>query len=99
PPPSSPLLPYTTLFRSAPEHSWNLIASGAQAPTEEIVASGLEAAKPFIKQLVAAQAELAKEAAKPVAEFPIFLDFQDDVYAAVRSEEHTSELQSRENLV
>ena len=67
----------------ATEETFELVASGAQAPTEEIVASGLDAAKPFIKQLCEAQAELAKEAAKPVAEFPIFLDFEDDVYAAV----------------
>jgi polyribonucleotide nucleotidyltransferase len=65
------------------EQTWQLVESGAQAPTEEVVASGLDAAKPFIKQLCEAQAELAKEAAKPVAEFPIFLDFEDDVYAAV----------------
>ncbi len=67
----------------ATEQTWQLVESGAQAPTEEVVASGLDAAKPFIKQLCEAQAELAKEAAKPVAEFPIFLDFEDDVYAAV----------------
>jgi polyribonucleotide nucleotidyltransferase len=46
---------------------------------------GLEAAKPFIKQLCEAQAELAKQAAKPVQEFPIFLDYEDDVYAAVEA--------------
>ncbi|MGH3333854.1 MAG: polyribonucleotide nucleotidyltransferase, partial [Nocardioidaceae bacterium] len=44
---------------------------------------GLDAAKPFIKQLCDAQTELAKQAAKPIAEFPVFLDYQDDVYAAV----------------
>ena len=44
---------------------------------------GLEAAKPFIRELCRAQAELAEVAAKPVAEFPVFLDYQDDVYAAV----------------
>ena len=48
-----------------------------QAPTEEIVAEGLEAAKPFIKVLCQAQAELAKLAAKPTAEFPRYLDYQD----------------------
>ena len=58
---------------------------GAQAPTEEVVAGGLDAAKPFIKQLVEAQAELAKESAKPVQDFPVFLDYEDDVYAAVES--------------
>jgi polyribonucleotide nucleotidyltransferase len=63
--------------------TWNLVHSGTQAPTEEVVAGGLDAAKPFIKQLCEAQAELAKQAAKPVQEFPVFLDFEDDVYAAV----------------
>ncbi|GAA1475983.1 polyribonucleotide nucleotidyltransferase [Nocardioides aestuarii] len=69
----------------APEQAWNLIQSGAKAPNEELVASGLDAAKPFIKQLVEAQVELANVAAKPVQEFPVFLDFEDDVHAAVES--------------
>ena len=69
----------------ATEETWNLVQSGAQAPTEEVVAGGLDAAKPFIKQLVEAQAELAKQAAKPVQEFPVFLDYEDDVYAAVEA--------------
>ena len=67
----------------APEGTYELVAGGATAPSEEIVAGGLDAAKPFIKQLCDAQAELAKQAAKPVQEFPIFLDYEDDVYAAV----------------
>ncbi|WP_300677592.1 polyribonucleotide nucleotidyltransferase [Nocardioides sp.] len=67
----------------APEQAWGLIQNGAKAPSETIVAEGLDAAKPFIKQLCEAQAELAKQAAKPTADFPIFLDYQDDVYAAV----------------
>ncbi|HEU4514357.1 MAG TPA: polyribonucleotide nucleotidyltransferase, partial [Nocardioidaceae bacterium] len=65
------------------ESTWDLVRSGKQAPTEEVVAGGLDAAKPFIKQLVEAQVELAKQAAKPVQEFPVFLDFEDDVYDAV----------------
>ena len=68
----------------ATEQTWDLVASGTQAPTEPVVASGLDAAKPFIKQLVEAQAELAKQAAKPVADYPVFLDYQDDVYTAVQ---------------
>ncbi|GGU11754.1 polyribonucleotide nucleotidyltransferase [Nocardioides albus] len=67
------------------EQTWDLVASGAQAPTEPIVAGGLDAAKPFIKQLVEAQAELAKQAAKPVQDYPVFLDYQDDVYEAVEA--------------
>ena len=36
-------------------------------------------------ELCEAQAELAAQAAKPVQEFPIFLDYQDDAYAAVEA--------------
>ncbi|MDP5227836.1 MULTISPECIES: polyribonucleotide nucleotidyltransferase [Arthrobacter] len=70
----------------ATDNSWNLIKEqGATAPTEEIVAEGLEAAKPFIKALCEAQADLAARAAKPTVEFPVFLDYQDDVFAVVES--------------
>ena len=60
-----------------------LVAGGSTAPTEEVVADGLEAAKPFIKALCVAQQELAAQAAKETAEFPRFLDYQDDVLEAV----------------
>src|SRR5689334_7317953 len=69
----------------ATEQTNQLVAGGATAPTEEVVAQGLEAAKPFIKVLCEAQAAMAEKAAKPVAEFPRFLDYQDDVYAAVEA--------------
>jgi polyribonucleotide nucleotidyltransferase len=69
----------------ATERTIELVAGGATAPTEEVVAQGLEAAKPFIKVLCEAQSALAAKAAKPVAEFPRFLDYQDDVYAAVEA--------------
>ena len=66
------------------ESTWNLVKNeGKQAPTEEVVAEGLEASKKFIKQLCDAQAQLAAAAAKPVQDFPVFLDYEDDVYAAV----------------
>ena len=61
----------------------DLIKGGATVPTEEIVGEGLEAAKPFIRILCEAQMALAKLAAKPTGEFPVFLEYQDDVYAAV----------------
>ena len=73
------------------EHTWDLVNSGKTAPTEEIVASGLEAAKPFIRALCEAQSELAAKFPKPVADFPIFLDYADDVYEAV-AETATAEL-------
>ncbi|MDQ1730269.1 MAG: polyribonucleotide nucleotidyltransferase [Pseudonocardiales bacterium] len=67
----------------ATENTIELVAGGGTRPTEEVVASGLEAAKPFIAALCRAQSELAAAAAKPTAEFPVFLDYQDDVFAAV----------------
>ncbi len=67
----------------ATDDSFNLISEGAQAPTEEVVAQGLEAAKPFIRVLCAAQVQVAEKAAKETADFPRFLDYQDDVFAAV----------------
>ena len=67
----------------APEESWNLIQAGGTAPTEDIVTAGLEAAKPFIRTLVEAQAELAAVAAKPTVEYPVFLDYQEDAFQAV----------------
>jgi polyribonucleotide nucleotidyltransferase len=73
------------------EETWGLVAEGRTAPTEEVVAAGLEAAKPFIKALCDAQAELAARFPKPTQEFPIFLDYSDDVYASV-AEVATDEL-------
>jgi polyribonucleotide nucleotidyltransferase len=67
----------------ATDDSFNLISEGATAPTEAVVAAGLEAAKPFLRALCEAQIELAGKAAKEVREFPRFLDHEDDVLAAV----------------
>ncbi len=63
-------------------------ASGAVAPTEETVAEGLEAAKPFIRVLCEAQQRLAAEvgADAPAAEYPVFIDYAEDVYEAVARE-------------
>ena len=62
--------------------------SGAVAPTEDTVAEGLEAAKPFIKVLCEAQQRLAAEAGVTTAsgDYPIFVDYHDDVYEAVARE-------------
>jgi polyribonucleotide nucleotidyltransferase len=57
--------------------------SGAVAPTEDTIPQGLEAAKPFIKLLCEAQQQVADHAAKETAEFPVFLEYQPDVYDAV----------------
>jgi polyribonucleotide nucleotidyltransferase len=82
--------------------------SGAVAPTEDTVAEGLEAAKPFIRILCEAQQRLAADSAQaeagpgaeasgdstesPVfrdyahAQYPVFVDYQQDVYDAVAHE-------------
>ncbi|GAB3457431.1 polyribonucleotide nucleotidyltransferase [Streptomonospora sediminis] len=62
-----------------------LVADGAVGPNEQTIAEGLEAAKPFIKVLCRAQQALADQAAKETGEFPIFLDYEDDVYGAVET--------------
>lgn len=69
----------------ATEKVIELIAGGAQAPTEAVVAEGLEAAKPFIARLCKAQQDLAELAAKPTEEFPLFPPYGDDVYQAVEA--------------
>jgi polyribonucleotide nucleotidyltransferase len=65
------------------DHTWDLVKAGETAPSEEIVAAGLEAAKPFIRALCDAQTELAAKFPKPTVEFQVFVDYADDVYAAV----------------
>ena len=69
----------------ATENVIELTAGGAQVPTESVVAEGLEAAKPFIAALCAAQQELADRAAKPTGEFPVFPEYGEDVYYSVAS--------------
>jgi polyribonucleotide nucleotidyltransferase len=63
----------------------------AVAPTEDTVAEGLDAAKPFIKALCEAQTILAADAAAAgiggtATEYPVFLDYGEDVYEAVAAE-------------
>jgi len=67
----------------ATEASWNLIQAGATKPNEEVVAQGLEAAKPFLRQLVEAQEKMASKSAKEVQDYPRFADYSDEVYQAV----------------
>lgn len=73
----------------ATENVIELIDGGAQAPTESVVAQGLEAAKPFIAALCAAQQELANAVsarnAKEPVEYPVFPDYGEDVYYSVAS--------------
>ncbi|HMS77888.1 polyribonucleotide nucleotidyltransferase, partial [Gordonia sp. (in: high G+C Gram-positive bacteria)] len=67
----------------ATENVIDIIAGGAQAPTEAIVAEGLEAAKPFIAALCEAQKSMAAAAAKETGEFPLFPAYEADAFDAV----------------
>ncbi len=67
----------------ATEHAWGLIQGGDTKPDEVVVAQGLEAAKPFLKVLVEAQAKLAAQSAKEIQDYPVFPPYTDEVYAAV----------------
>lgn len=59
------------------------ISQGAPAPTESVVAEGLEAAKPFLATLCRAQEGLAERAAKEEREFPLFPSYSEEIHAAV----------------
>jgi polyribonucleotide nucleotidyltransferase len=67
----------------ATEGSWELIRGGASKPDESVVAQGLEAAKPFLKQLIQAQQSIAEQAGKAIQEFPLFPPYQQATYDAV----------------
>jgi polyribonucleotide nucleotidyltransferase len=67
----------------ATEGSWDLIKAGATKPDETVVAEGLEASKPFLKQLIKAQQQIADQAAKAIQEFPLFPPYSQETYDAV----------------
>ncbi|OLF06248.1 polyribonucleotide nucleotidyltransferase [Actinophytocola xanthii] len=69
----------------ATENVLDLVAEGATMPTEEVVAAGLEAAKPFIRVLCEAQSRLADVAAKETRAYPTFPAYQPDAYEAVEA--------------
>ncbi|TFD70967.1 polyribonucleotide nucleotidyltransferase [Cryobacterium fucosi] len=67
----------------ATDNAWNLIKGGAIKPNEEVIAEGIEASKPFIKQLIEAQQKVAASAAKPTGAYPVFPSYQPATYDAV----------------
>ncbi|MBI4729936.1 MAG: polyribonucleotide nucleotidyltransferase [Acidobacteria bacterium] len=59
--------------------AWNLIKAGHPAPTEAVVAGGLEFAKAPIRELCEMQSEVVKAAAKAAREFPTFPEYREDI--------------------
>ncbi len=71
----------------APDNTWNILAAegSAQAPTEQVVAEGLEAAKRAISEIIVAQSEfLAKLDVKPQPFEPRY-EYEEETFAAVRA--------------
>jgi polyribonucleotide nucleotidyltransferase len=66
------------------EHTFALVEDGATPPTEEVLAEGLEAAKPVIRQLGELQQELASQCEIPERSWIESRDYQDDVSARVK---------------
>src|SRR5690606_40746472 len=95
--PRSPLLPYTTLFRS-----WDLIKNriGEDNGIKLEEAEVLERAKQVIAAQFGGQAIIDQLGDRMDAIAVNYLtNNEGENYRRLRSEEHTSELQSRENLV
>ena len=65
---------------------FEVINGGGTVPTEDVVAAGLEAAKPAIAAVCKAQLELQAKSPKTPLEFPVFLDYDDDVLNAVTAQ-------------
>jgi polyribonucleotide nucleotidyltransferase len=65
---------------------FEVINGGGTVPTEDVVAAGLEAAKPAIAAVCKAQLELQAKSPKAPLEFPVFLDYDDDVLNAVTAQ-------------
>src|SRR5205823_13280746 len=85
PPPTSPLFPYTTLFRSGPDHT--VVRSRTRIPRNGgALPSARSAGTTAAARAAATAASTAASSASPRA-------------GASRSEEHTSELQSLAYLV
>jgi polyribonucleotide nucleotidyltransferase len=60
------------------------IDMGAPAPTEELIGEAIEAVKPIIAELCAAQQAFVDQVGiREVAEFPRFLDYTDEVFDAL----------------
>src|SRR5262245_64544915 len=85
PPPSSPLFPYTTLFRS----------SRVKLPTETVYENG----EVQIREYFTLRHHFKQEDLFDFGMLPQFLSRFDNSIILERSEEHTSELQSLRHLV
>ena len=68
------------------ENAWRYYEDGAPKVTEEVIASGLEAAKTWINESIELQRQLVDKVGgkKEVMAFPVTADYADDVWDAVK---------------
>src|SRR5207302_4853161 len=97
-PPSSTLFPYTTLFRSALAAIPQRYHDMPYRVLFGLVAARLDATRRDEPNGYATATELERDLGMVIASLRIHRGEHAGLFA-VRSEEHTSELQSRENLV
>ncbi|HEX9823238.1 MAG TPA: polyribonucleotide nucleotidyltransferase [Actinomycetota bacterium] len=67
----------------APEGAYDRIAEGGHAPTEDVVAQGLEEGRGYIAEMCDLQMELVNAAGVSPGEFAPYVDYEDEVAAAV----------------
>src|SRR5690606_42012186 len=92
PPPGPSLFPYTTLFRSS------VVVQRVAHPQSQRTIAGCRQGAIGCRQLGGVHADLRGAGRRPT-QIDAFTSQSQGAVAGDRSEEHTSELQSRENLV
>ena len=75
----------TMVEAGATAHGLRLVADGDRSSDEEAVAQGLEEAKEHIGGMIDLQLELAATVKVPDVEWPVVLDYTDEIYAKVES--------------
>ena len=63
----------------ASDNAFEKIDAGSKAPSEELVADGIDSSKQFISELIAAQAELVSKNDVPVTDWPLVEDFSKEL--------------------
>src|SRR5207302_8708158 len=98
-PPTSALFPYTTLFRSLPPRPTGGGSAVRASMARHRPRTGTTSSGPVTRSRTPAISNDVRTPRPEVAEHMPFMSGQIVVLPGSRSEEHTSELQSRENLV
>src|SRR5699024_11291294 len=97
--PSSTTFPYTTLFRSLADELFAVLTAQETPEVDEVEAVEVELTRSLLLESMSVLLELLLEDVldSVEVELVLFEEFE-DVELVLRSEEHTSELQSRFDL-